>query len=164
MVTETLSWKDVCARRLVRHSLTNCRGADELADVVGTIGGAHAQVMSAAEVSIGLRVKDVTQTDIRDALWKHRTLVKTFGPRGTVHLLPADELPLWTAALAAVPARATGLAPDARLTPEQLDEVVAAIADALNGPELTVDELGERVIAATGAWAADPVVDRKSVV
>jgi len=155
---DSLSWADVCAQRLVRHSLTTARPAAELADVVGTICGAHAQVMSAAEVSIGLRTEKVTQTEVRDALWRDRTLVKTFGPRGTVHLLPADELPLWTSALGAVPPSSNGLAPDARLSPEQLKQVVAAIAEALDGPELTVDELGGRVVAATGAWAADPVV------
>src|SRR2546430_11134802 len=30
------------------------------------------------------------------ALWQDRSLVKTFGPRGTVHLLPAADLPMWT--------------------------------------------------------------------
>ncbi len=30
-------------------------------------------------------------------------LVKTFGPRGTIHLLPAADLPMWTGALSALP-------------------------------------------------------------
>ena len=34
-------------------------------------------------------------------LWEQRTLVKTYGPRGTLHLLPADELPLWMDAMRA---------------------------------------------------------------
>jgi hypothetical protein len=28
---------------------------------------------------------------VRRALWQERTLVKTFGPRGTIHLLPTVE-------------------------------------------------------------------------
>ena len=45
-----------------------------------------------------------------------------------------------------------------RLSDEQTDEVVAAIADALVDAELTVEELGERVIERTGPWAAERVL------
>ena len=37
------------------------------------------------------------------ALWEDRTLVKTWAMRGTLHLLPAGELPLWHAALGTRP-------------------------------------------------------------
>jgi purine-cytosine permease-like protein len=59
------------------------------ADIVGTICGAHVQVLSAAELSIALRVAGVTRAEVREALWTERSLVKTFGPRGSVHLLSA---------------------------------------------------------------------------
>jgi hypothetical protein len=58
------------------------------ADVVAAMCGAHAQVLSAAELSVGLRIAGSTRTDGRHALWTDRSLVKTFGPRGTVHLRP----------------------------------------------------------------------------
>ncbi|NMH92498.1 winged helix DNA-binding domain-containing protein [Pseudonocardia bannensis] len=32
-------------------------------------------------------------------LWTDRTLVRTWAMRGTLHLLPVDELDLWTGAL-----------------------------------------------------------------
>ncbi|TDB78215.1 winged helix DNA-binding domain-containing protein [Micromonospora sp. KC721] len=120
--------------------------------------GAHAQVLSAAEVSVGLRVAGATRADVQHALWGDGSLVKTFGPRGTVHLLPTWELPLWTGALRAVPPATNGLGADARLTPEQTDEVVAAIAAALADAELTVEDLNTAVAARTGGWATDPVV------
>ena len=41
-------------------------------------------VLSAAELSIGRRVAGATRADVQRALWEDRTLVKTFGPRGTV--------------------------------------------------------------------------------
>lgn len=116
--------------------------------------GAHAQVLSAAELSAGLRAPGVTRTDVRTALWADRTLVKTFGPRGTVHLLPAEELPMWTGALSAVPTGTGASSKDARMTPDQVEAVLAAVADALTGGELTVDELSDEVIARTGPWAA----------
>ncbi len=71
---------------------------------VATVG-VHAQVLSAAEISAALRVDGATRADVRRALWQDRTLVKTFGPRGTVHLLPAADLASWMAALAAIPWR-----------------------------------------------------------
>ena len=90
------------------------------ADLVGV----HAQVMSAAELSIGLRTRSRTRADVRGALWTDRTLVKTRGPRGTVHLLAAEDLPIWTGALSAVPAGSNPFRPDVRMTPGQTDEVV----------------------------------------
>ena len=73
------------------------------AGVASVLCGAHAQVLSAAELSIGRRIAGATRTDVRRALWQERTLVKTFGPRGTVHLLSAADLPVWTGALSALP-------------------------------------------------------------
>jgi hypothetical protein len=158
-VAPTASWADVCARRLVRHSLDVPASAGRMAEVVGAMGGAHAQVMSAAELSIGLRTAGTTRADVRRALWEDCTLVKTFGPRGTVHLLPAAELPLWTGALAAVPEAGGGLPQAARLDAAQTEAVVEAVADALRAEEPpTVDELSDAVIERLGDWAADPVV------
>ncbi|QOV35717.1 AlkZ family DNA glycosylase [Streptomyces ferrugineus] len=155
----TASWPGVCARRLARHSLDTPAPAARMAEVVAAMGGAHAQVMSAAELSVGLRTAGTTRADVRRALWEDRTLVKTFGPRGTVHLLPAAELPLWTGALAAVPAAGGGLPRAARLDAAQTEAVVEAVADALRVAEPpTVDELSEAVIERLGDWAADPVV------
>src|SRR5688572_18656117 len=91
-----LSWAEVCARRLERYALSASLQGARPTDIVSTICGAHAQVMSAAELSIGLRLANTTRADVRDALWNERTLVKTFGPRGTVHLLAAQDLPMWT--------------------------------------------------------------------
>jgi hypothetical protein len=119
-----LSWAEVCARRLERHKLTAPSQDARPADVVRAICGAHAQVMSAAELSIGLRLAGITRTDVREALWRERSLVKTYGPRGTVHILPTQDLPMWTGALSAAP---YGLNADARnelLTPEQVEAVV----------------------------------------
>jgi hypothetical protein len=48
---------------------------------------------------LGLRVRDATRQDVRKALSESRTLVKTVGHRGTLHLLPVAELPEWMAAM-----------------------------------------------------------------
>ncbi|MEU2392915.1 winged helix DNA-binding domain-containing protein [Streptomyces sp. NPDC007369] len=160
MTPTPVSWNAALARRLGRQGLDRPApgsGSAGIAAVAGAMMGAHAQVLSAAELSLALRLDGVTRSDVRTALWADRTLVKTFGPRGTVHLLPAADLPWWTGALAAVPGSA-GLPDPARMTPGQTDEVVAAIADALTGAELTADELTEAIVARTGPWAGDPVM------
>ncbi|MFF3344276.1 winged helix DNA-binding domain-containing protein [Streptomyces sp. NPDC002779] len=158
-MTVTISWQEASARRLERQFLAN--PASEGASAPGIVSamlGAHAQVLSAAELSIGVRTSGLTRADVRTALWDDRSLVKTHGPRGTVHLLPAHELPLWTAALTAIPSGPSPFAADARLTEEQTRQILAAIEDALDGACLTIDELSEQVVARTGPWAGDPVM------
>ena len=152
------SWSEVCARRLARHGLSAPVEGVRPVDVVAAMAGTHAQVMSAAELTIGLRAAGTTRLDVREALWSERSVIKTFGPRGTVHLLPAEELPLWTAALSSVPVSANAASADVRMTSEQTEEVVAAITKVLDGAELTIDELSEAVIEATGPWAGDLVM------
>src|SRR2546430_10897005 len=98
-----LSWGEVCARRLARHALSAPLQDARPADIVATICGAHAQVLSAAELSIGLRLAGITRTAIRQALWTERSLVKSFGPRGSVHLLPTLDLSMCSWVLSSRP-------------------------------------------------------------
>ncbi len=152
------TWAAANARRLARHGLaTPFASGTDPADIAAATVGVHAQVLSAAEISAALRVEGATRADVRRALWHDRTLVKTFGPRGTVHLLPAADLAAWMAALAAIPWRSPF--PDGvRLTTEQTEVVVEAIGEALSGSELTVDELTEALGDLAGAWAVEPVM------
>ena len=152
-----LTWTEVSARRMGRQGLTTPLTARP-ADAVAAMCGAHAQVLSAAELSVGLRLAGVTRSDVRDALWEERSLVKTFGPRGTVHLLPTRDLPMWTGALSALPRSRSPFAEDVRLTDAQTELVLAAIADALADDELTVDELTAAVVERAGSWAGDLVM------
>ncbi|MEU7656191.1 winged helix DNA-binding domain-containing protein [Micromonospora taraxaci] len=157
-----LSWAQVSARRLARHRLSastsSAADAGSVADVVSAMCGAHAQIASAAELSIGLRVPGATRALVRRALWTDRALVKTRGPRGTVHLFAAADLPMWIGALTALPApsweRSVTL-----LTPRQTEQVLAAIADAVAEADLTTAELTEEIVARTGPWAGDLVME-----
>jgi winged helix DNA-binding protein len=93
-----LTWAQVHAFRLGRHHLLKRAPTRDLARAVGAIGGAQAQLMSAAELQVATRV-DCTVGDVRHALWAERSLVKTWLMRGTLHLTPAEDLPLFTAAM-----------------------------------------------------------------
>ncbi|MFE1442162.1 winged helix DNA-binding domain-containing protein [Streptomyces sp. NPDC058739] len=159
MTPSRITWDAAGARRLGRQFLANpAPPGTALADVVATMPAAHAQVLSAAELSVGLRTAEATRADVRDALWRDGTLIKTFGPRGTVHLLAARDLPFLTAALSAVPAGPNPFPPAAGLDDDQAARVVEAIGEALDGVCLTADELGEQVVARTGPWAGDLVM------
>jgi hypothetical protein len=131
--------------------------ADRLAEQVATMCGAHAQVMSAAEVSIGVRVSGITRADVRRALWDDRSLVKTIGPRGTVHLLAAADLAMWNAVLGAS-LQPPSFPPGVRLDDEQTEAVVAAIGEALAESDLTLEELDAEVPRRAGSWAGERVM------
>jgi hypothetical protein len=152
----TLGWDHVSARRLERAGLAAPLDAAP-ADVVVAMCGAHAQVATAAELSIALRIDgDITRTEVRN----DTGLVKTFGPRGTVHLLPGRDLSWWTAALAAVPRGADPMPEPARMTKQQTEDVIAAVGEALlaDDRELTIEELTEEVVSRVGTWAGDLVM------
>jgi hypothetical protein len=154
-----LTWAGVTARRMARHWLAEPAADLDPAGVAAAMCGAHAQLLTAAELSIGRRIAGATRGRVQAALWQQRTLVKTFGPRGTVHLLPAADLPMWTGALSALPSPAPTHPEGVRFTPGDAETVIAAIGDALADAELTVDELTEALAERAGPWAVERTMD-----
>ena len=154
-----LTWRGVTARRMARHALAVPATGLGPAGIAGVLCGAHAQVLSAAELSIGRRMAGATRSDVRRALWQERTLVKTFGPRGTIHLLATDDLPVWTGALQALPSSVPTHPDGVRFTPEQAEEVIAAMGAALADGELTVDQLTEAIADRAGPWAVEQTME-----
>jgi hypothetical protein len=152
-----MTWGQASAARLSWHGLAAPHADETPAGIAARMCGAHAQIMTAAEWSIGQRLPASTRADIRAALWHERTLVKTFGPRGTVHLLAAADLANWTGALSALPRPHPGPA-SAFLTPDQAESVLAVMDSTLVSAELTVEELGEAVVSHCGSWAGEEVM------
>jgi hypothetical protein len=155
-----VGWDEVRARRVARSSLDERAGADRLVEVAGALCGVHAQVQASAELQLAARLEGVVQADIRTALWAQRTLVKAWTVRGTLHLHPAEELPLWHAARRAVLGSAdTGLPawPDPAgvvhpaLEAGDVAAVRAAVWEVLDGRCLLRDELAEEVVQRVGA-------------
>jgi hypothetical protein len=153
-----MTWREVWAMRLRRHWLAAAAPADQMLDVVGGVCGIHAQVTASAELSLGLRVAGLNRQDIRDALWKDRILVKTYGLRGTLHIFPTRELPLWLAALKAKPApREPNRIELETLAPERRKAVIEAIREALDCQILTREQLGREIEQRVGTWATEEV-------
>ena len=120
--------------------------------VASRLCGLHAQVLSSAELTLWARVQGLERGDLGRALWDDHTLVKTWAMRGTLHLLPASELPLWHAALG-VSRRYRSPAGWKRvfgITLEELDQLTEAIGQALHGQVLTREELVREVGRLTG--------------
>jgi DNA glycosylase AlkZ-like len=145
----------VRARRLARSALTE---RSSTLVVVRQVGGIHAQVQASAELQLAARVDGLTQQDVRDALWRDRTLVKAWTLRGTLHLHPADELPLWFAANRALAGEPQGLPawPDPHgvvhppVSVAELAELQAATRDAFGGGPLLREQIADEVVRRTG--------------
>ncbi len=157
--TASLSWRGVSARRLARSHLTEPAVEAAPATIAADLCGVHAQILNAAELSIGRRIAGATRADVQRALWEDRSLVKTFGPRGTVHLVAAVDLPMWTGALAALSSSTPSHPDPVRFTATQADQVIAAIGDALTDGPLTVDELTDALEHRLGDWAVERTMD-----
>lgn len=108
--------------------------------------GLHAQVMSSAELTLWSRVDAWRPTDLATALWKDRSLVKIWAVRGTLHLFPSAEHALWTAALRTSPASGAGRwARYLGISHQEMDALIEAIGDALEGRALSREELALEV-------------------
>ena len=139
---EILRW------RIARHHLGRQKGAD-VVTVARRIGGIHAQVASSAQAGAELRLAKAP--DLERALTRDRTLVRTWAARGTLHLLPAEDLPLWVAAMSTRNRETTGSWLKYHgVTAAQMQDIIRALPDVLGGTPMTRDELAAAVIAATG--------------
>src|SRR5258706_14082369 len=129
-----LTWPQAAAWRIRRHHLDQRAPAGSMLAVANRLCGLHAQVMSSAELTIWVRVENLDRRVVQRALWEDRTLVKTWAMRGTLHLLPADELPLWHAPLS-TSRRDMNSASWQKyfgITLEELDRLTEAVAVALD--------------------------------
>lgn len=96
----SLTWRQVHAWRLAQHGLAPRLSERDPVAAVRRVSGIQAQVMSAATLGIYAREEGGSPDAVRTALWDDHTLVKTWAMRWTLHLLAAEELPLFVAARA----------------------------------------------------------------
>src|SRR5215475_9789573 len=133
--TEAFTANQVHAFRLKRHHLLD-RPAKDPVTICRDVCGVQAQIMAAAQLQLWARNHAITPAMVNDALWQKRSLVKTLLMRQTLHLLPAEDFPLYIGAQKNTRARAV-LSVMARLkiTREEADEFTGLILKALDaGP------------------------------
>jgi winged helix DNA-binding protein len=132
--------------RLRRHYLAHKATRSDLARVVSDVCGIQAQVLSAAELAVRARVEGVCQGDVKDALWKSHSIVKTWCMRGTLHLLALADLPLYVAALKSkLDESVRWLQKDGGMTPGEVSSITDKIKEALSNKSLTREELSRAV-------------------
>jgi Winged helix DNA-binding domain len=147
----TLTWDQVRARRLSKHHLDRRVPKARLVDAVRDVSGVHAQVQSSAELQVWARVDGVSRDDVRDALWTHRSLVRTWAMRGTLHLLAAEDLPLYVSALRQHDRWWKGAwLRMIAMTERELRATLEAIRDSLGARPVTREELAEKVAVKVG--------------
>ena len=153
---ERLTRDQVRAWRLSRQHLTERASKRSLRTVISEICGVHAQVSSAAELQVWARVESVRPQDVRDALWKQRTLARTWCMRGTLHVLTAEDLPIYVAALRTHDRWWKGAwLRFVGLSEAQLRQLLEAIRESLGARPLTRVELAEKVAKRVGSSARE---------
>jgi hypothetical protein len=82
--------------RLQQHGLITPFGAAPAATTA--LGGVQAQILPAAGIALANRVTGFRAADLERLMFAERSLVKTWGQRGTLHLYAANDWPLIYAA------------------------------------------------------------------
>lgn len=143
MAAHPLSWEQALTWRLERHHLVERAAPSDLVRVAGDICGLHAQLQSSAELSLWARIDGLGRGALDEALWTHRSLVKLWAMRGTLHLLPSSDLGVYLSALSTYTNRGMTGHPE-------IDVLTEAIGRALEGRVVTREELALEVEQRTG--------------
>lgn len=149
---DQLHWDQVHAWRLARQWLCPRATSSATLDVVRSICGLHAQLLPAAELALWARTEQAAPGALEEALWQTRSLAKTWVMRGTLHVLAADDLPLYAAARRThTPRRPPSYYTYHGVTPEELAAIEEAVPAVLGGTGMTREELADVVAARAGS-------------
>jgi Winged helix DNA-binding domain len=144
-----LTWSQVLAWRLRRQFLLADAGSSAL-DVVRRLAGVQAQVMSAAEQAVAVRTRPSRPGALAVGL-SGGELVRTWAMRGTLHVLPVEELGTYLAPLAAARTWEKGSWQKTFLDAAGMRALTDAARELLDdGAVLTREELTDAVMARAG--------------
>ena len=149
---KALKWDQVHTWRLSQHGLSPRLDSRDVVQAVTRTAGIQSQVMSASELAVCTRVKGLSPHDVKAALFQDHTLVRTWAMRGTLHLLPAKDLPLYVAARDwQHNASWSNYFGEFGLTPAQQEAFLLAIPYVLEQGPMTRVQLADAVAKHTGA-------------
>ena len=144
----SVTWNQVAAFRLSRHHLAERAPAKALISVVRDMAGAQAQLLSAAQISLWSRVRDLRIAQIEKAL-NERTLVKASCMRRTLFLVPSRDLAIFVRGSTGRAEKEIRWARGKGVPDRVLNAAIDATLDALDQP-LTRLEIAEHVSGALG--------------
>ena len=144
----SVKWNQVAAFRLSRHHLSERAPAKALLSVVNDMAGAQAQLLSAAQISLWPRVRDLRAAHVAEAL-KERILVKASCMRSTLFLVPSEHLAIFVRGTARRAEKEIRWARGKGVPDRLVDAAIEAALEALDQP-LTRPEIAERASRALG--------------
>lgn len=145
----SITWDQVAAFRLVRHHLLERAPSKNYLSVASDMGGAQAQIVSAAQISLSSRIQNLQIAHIEKAV-ADRKLVKASCMRCTLFLAPSDELEVFSLGAASRARRETAWTLRQGVAKKTVDAAIDATLSVLEEP-LTRKEISERVSKKLGA-------------
>jgi hypothetical protein len=148
MVPEQVSLKRVSRFYCLRHHLLHKAKKSDIEKVVNDVCGSHAQATLTPYVSLWNRVERFERNMLDEALYKVKTLVKIWCMRGTLHIIPSNDLAIYNKALKNMWFEHHGRfmkAPDWPAIEERKNVVYPKILEALSGKPLKRKELNAKV-------------------
>ncbi len=143
-----MTWNQVAAFRLSRHHLMERAPVKDLVPVVGDMAGAQAQLLSAAQLSLWSRIRNLQIAHIEDAMNK-RALVKAGCMRQTLFLVPSKDLAVFVRGAARRAEKEIRWTLRKGVPNRVVDAAIEATLDVLEEP-LTRPEIAERVSRTLG--------------
>ncbi len=143
-----LTWEQVTAFRLSRHSLLERAQVENLGPVVADMTGAQAQLLSAAQISLWARMRDLKIADIDRAL-NERGLVKAACMRRTLFLVPGEQLAIFSRGSARRAEKEVRWTRGKGVSDRDIDAAIEAALGVLDRP-LTRPEIAAAVSRALG--------------
>jgi hypothetical protein len=146
--SERLSPETVTRLYLAKHHLLQKSPKKDLVHVVDDVCGLHAQAATTPYLSLWSRVENLDDSLLDDALYKNKSLVKTWVMRGTLHVVPSCDLPMYNRALKRMWFEHHGRymrAPDWPSREERKNIIYPKIAEALAQETLKRKDLNDRV-------------------
>jgi hypothetical protein len=138
----------VAAFRLARHHLSERAPRRNLVAAAGNMSGAQAQLLSAAQLSLRARVRDLEIAHLEEALNK-RTLVKASCMRRTLFLVPSKDLAVFVRGSARRAEKEIRWARGKGVPERVVEAAIDATLRVLDEP-LTRAEIAERTCRALG--------------
>jgi len=133
---------------LIKHHLFQKASRKDLVKVVDHVCGLHAQAPATPYLSLWSRVENFENDLLDKALYREKTLVKVWCMRGTLHVIPSGDMPVYNRALRRMWFEHHGRymrAPDWPSIDERKNVIYPKILQALAQKPLKRKELNDKV-------------------
>lgn len=148
MFAETIPLEKVTRLYLLKHHLFKKAKRNQVVKVVDDVCGLHAQASTTPYLSLWNRVENFENESLNNALYREKSLVKTWVMRGTLHIIPTQDLPTYNRALRRMWFEHHGRymrAPDWPPPEERKNLIHPKILEALAGKPLKRKDLNAKV-------------------